>query len=53
MNTEDPVEDYPDYMHDAVNDICNGDFATKVIGFVKLMIGIVIFPIIIIIKHLS
>lgn len=53
MKTGDPIEDYPEYMHDAVNDIWNGDFVTKIKGFYRLIIGIVIFPIIIIIKHLT
>lgn len=35
METGDPIEDYPEYMRNAVNDICNGDFATKIIGFVN------------------
>lgn len=53
METGDPIEDYPEYMRNAVNDIRNGDFSTKVIGFYRLIIGIVVFPIIIIVKHIS
>lgn len=50
MNTGDPIEDYPDYIRDALIAIFDGDISTKAIGIYKLIVGICVFPIILIIR---
>ena len=37
-------------MRDALNDIFDGDIPTKVIGIYKLIVGIIVFPVILIIR---
>ena len=50
MSTGDPIEDYPDYIRDALIAIFDGDISTKAIGIYKLIVGICVFPIILIIR---